>query len=519
MARFATYTVGSQVIVLPKGLKFEYPERARGQLRRHLVAAKLKKLRIAPSGICDDEVFLRRVYLDIVGLPPTVEEYNRFMASTDPDKRAKLIDELLERKEFSEIWVNKWAELLQVKSSHQVSYKAMFLYYNWLVEKLSKNMPMDQMVQELLGRQRRHVQEPGDQLLPGRPTETLPLDRERRPGLHGHADPVRPVPQPPVRPLDPERLLRLRRLLRADRPQAGRGLSRDDRLQLRRRRGAAPGRRPGDEAQVPGRRRRPTSPARTAASSWPKWLASPENPWFATSFANRVWAHFMGSGIVEPVDDFRVSNPASNPELLEELGKRFTDSKYDLKTARPRHLQLADLPAVDRAEREQRDRRAELRPRQPPPDQGREPARHDQRGDRHQGQVPGPPPRCPGRADRRRQQLDLLPDHLRPRHPRDGLLVRGEDGADALAGPPPAQRRHRQRQDPARRRDPEADRRPRSSPRSGSSSSTSAPSRRKPTSEELDKLLPVLGEGSNQKQALEDIFWALLNSREFLFNH
>ena len=62
-----------------------------------------------------------------------------------------------------------------------------------------------------------------------------------------------------------------------------------------------------------------------------KWLASPQNPWFATSFANRVWAHFMGVGIVEPVDDFRVSNPASNPELLEALGKHFTDTKYNLK--------------------------------------------------------------------------------------------------------------------------------------------------------------------------------------------
>jgi hypothetical protein len=62
-----------------------------------------------------------------------------------------------------------------------------------------------------------------------------------------------------------------------------------------------------------------------------KWLASKDNPWFATSFANRVWAHFFGPGIVEPVDDFRVSNPASNPELLAELGKRFTDSKYNLK--------------------------------------------------------------------------------------------------------------------------------------------------------------------------------------------
>ena len=238
MARFETYTVGSQVIVLPKGLKFEYPAEPEANYIDTLVAAKLKKLRIAPSGICDDEAFLRRVYLDIVGLPPTVEEYDRFMASTEPDKRAKLIDELLERKEFSEIWVNKWAELLQIKSSNQVSYKAMFLYYNWLVEKLSKNMPMDQMVQELLGANGGTFKNPATNFYQSDDRDAA-ADRERRPGLHGHADPVRPVPQPPVRPLDAGRLLRLRRVLLADRPQAGRGLSRDDRLQLGRRRGRA----------------------------------------------------------------------------------------------------------------------------------------------------------------------------------------------------------------------------------------------------------------------------------------
>ena len=97
-----------------------------------LVDAKLKKLRIAPSELCTDEAFLRRVYLDIVGLLPTAEEYDRFMSSTDPNKRAKLVDELLDRKEFAEMWVKKWAELLQIRSSNQVSYKAMFLYYNWL---------------------------------------------------------------------------------------------------------------------------------------------------------------------------------------------------------------------------------------------------------------------------------------------------------------------------------------------------------------------------------------------------
>ena len=139
------------MLVLPKGQTFEYPAEPEENEIDRLVGDKLRKLRIAPSGLCDDETFLRRATLDVVGLPPTVEEYNAFLASTDPEKRAKLVDGLLRRKEFSELWVNKWAEMLQVKSSNQVSYKSMFLYYNWLVEKISRDTPMDQMVRELLG--------------------------------------------------------------------------------------------------------------------------------------------------------------------------------------------------------------------------------------------------------------------------------------------------------------------------------------------------------------------------------
>ena len=220
-------------------------------------------------------------------------------------------------------------------------------------------------------------------------------DRERRPGLHGHANPVCPVPQPPVRPLDPGRLLRLRRLLLADRPQAGRRPARDHHLQLGRRRGEPPGRQPPDGAQVPRRRGARRRPARTAGSVLAKWLASPENPWFATSFANRVWAHFFGSGIVEPVDDFRVSNPATNPELLE-AGQAVHRLEIRPQVARPRHLQLANVSAIDPAQRVERDRRAELRPRQPPADQGREPPRRDHARDRDQGQIQGPPSREPG---------------------------------------------------------------------------------------------------------------------------
>src|SRR5262249_29639890 len=130
MARFATFTVGAQVIVLPKGLKFSFPQVKENNYIDTLVNNKLKKLRIAPSELCADEAFLRRAYIDIVGLLPTAEEYKRYMESKVPAKREKLVDELLGRKEFAELWVMKWAELLQIRSSNQVSTKSMLLYYN-----------------------------------------------------------------------------------------------------------------------------------------------------------------------------------------------------------------------------------------------------------------------------------------------------------------------------------------------------------------------------------------------------
>src|SRR5262249_50529163 len=151
MARFATFTVGSQVIVLPKGLKFDFPKVEEKNYVDTLVNDKLKKLRISPSGVCDDETFLRRVYVDVIGILPTAEEYEKFISSKDANKREKLVDELLSRKEFAELWVLKWAELLQIRTSQNVSYKAMLLYYNWLQEKIAKNVPVNEWVQELLG--------------------------------------------------------------------------------------------------------------------------------------------------------------------------------------------------------------------------------------------------------------------------------------------------------------------------------------------------------------------------------
>ncbi|HIC14009.1 MAG TPA: DUF1549 domain-containing protein, partial [Gemmatimonadetes bacterium] len=132
MARYETHTVGTRFIILPKGLKYEDPKTPEFNFVDTFIHNKLRKLRISPSEICTDEEFLRRVYLDIVGVLPTLEEYNRFMTSTEEKKRDLLVDELLGRKEFVEIWVMKWAELLQIRTTQQVTYKSMLRYYNWL---------------------------------------------------------------------------------------------------------------------------------------------------------------------------------------------------------------------------------------------------------------------------------------------------------------------------------------------------------------------------------------------------
>ena len=205
MARFETHTVGSQFIVLPKGLQFTFPDEPEANYIDKLVNDKLKKLRIAPSGQCDDETFLRRAALDIVGLPPTVDEYNRFMSSTDPAEAVE-VDRRTAR-----------AQGVLRDLGLQVGRAAPDSHRPHPEREPEGHVPLLQLagreaVEEhadgrdgagAAGRRRRHLQEPGDQFLPV-DQRAAPPDRERRPGLHGDPRPVCPVPQPSVRPLDPE---------------------------------------------------------------------------------------------------------------------------------------------------------------------------------------------------------------------------------------------------------------------------------------------------------------------------
>jgi hypothetical protein len=148
-ARFAKYTVGAEVTVLPDG-KFKWPKTRSANYIDDLVYAKLQKLRMLPSAIADDEQYLRRAYLDTIGLPPATEEYRRFMADRDTAKRAKLIEALLTRDEFADLWATKWSEWLKIRSDNNSAFgtdrKAAAAYYDWIREQMRRNTPLDQFV-------------------------------------------------------------------------------------------------------------------------------------------------------------------------------------------------------------------------------------------------------------------------------------------------------------------------------------------------------------------------------------
>ena len=330
MARFATFTVGAQAIVVPKGGQYKFPDVKENNYIDALVDAKLKKLRIIPAELCSDEVFLRRAHIDICGNLPTPEEHDAFVADKDPGKRDKLVDDLLSRKEFVDMWVMKWAELLQIRSDNQqVSYKNALLYYNWLQDKIEHNVPFDQIVQELLGANGGTFKNPATNYYQIT-TDTLKVAENAAQVFMGMRIQCAQCHNHPFDRWTMNDYYGFAAFF----SQVGRKQAEDPREQIIFNRGNGDVTHPvggrvvepkflgGDTPDVKGKDRRVVLA---------KWLASPDNPYFARNLANIVWAHFLGKGIIDPVDDVRVSNPPVNPELLDALAQHFTDYHYDFK--------------------------------------------------------------------------------------------------------------------------------------------------------------------------------------------
>jgi len=334
MARFDTKTVGIQTIVIPDGLEYTRPEMTENNYIDGYVHDKLHRLRIVPSGLCSDDEFLRRVHLDIVGKLPSEQDYRDFVNDDDPDKRSKLIDELLDRKEFTEMWVMKWSELLQIRSSRNInqgiSYKSALLYNQWLSDKIASNVPFDEIVKELIASEGGTFSNPATNFYQVE-RDTLKLSenvaqvfmgmRLQCAQCHNH-------------PFD-RWTMNDYYSWAAFFSQIGRKQGVDPREEIVYDRGRGEVRHVVDNRVMEPKflgGEKPDIEGKDRRKVLANWLASPDNPYFARNIVNIVWSHFFGVGIIDPVDDVRVSNPASNPELLAALADRFQgDYNYDFK--------------------------------------------------------------------------------------------------------------------------------------------------------------------------------------------
>jgi hypothetical protein len=302
------------------------------------VFGKLKMLSIQPSDLCTDQEFLRRVYLDVCAVLPTSEETKAFLADTDKDKRAKLIDRLLDRPEYADFWTLKWSDVLR-SNRKTIQLKGIHVYQQWLHEKIERNAPLDQVVRELLtatgstfanpaanyyriARDPTNLAESTAQLFFGVRMQCAkchnhPFERWTQDDYYSMAAFFARVKQ------------------KKDVVEAGTGpqgvggaeFIYSDRggevVQPRTGRVMPPKYMGGAVASIP--------PGKDRRAALADWITSPENPFFARSVVNRIWFHVMGRGIVDPVDDFRDSNPSANDELLNALAKDFVDHHFDMK--------------------------------------------------------------------------------------------------------------------------------------------------------------------------------------------
>jgi hypothetical protein len=336
-ARFNKFTVGSEVIVLPTNDLFTWTNPPESNYIDTLVFDKLKKLRMAPSELCSDEVFLRRVYFDLIGLPPTRSEYESFLADKNPQKRAKLIDALIERPDFVDMWTMKWGELLRIRAANNVPQygrdaKAMYSYASWVKEQMTQNRPLNEFVAELLVGNGSNFKQPtanlytsSDRLTPEKTAEDIaqvflgtriqcaqchnhPFDRWTMDDYYGFTAFFAGV--------NLKRGVEGREVIVTNNNNSNTVAHPVDGRRMK------PKFLGGEVPAVDGQ-----DPRQSLA----KWLTSADNVAFSQTMANMIWSHFFGRGIVDPVDDVRISNPPSNKELLEALGQKLSSYNFDLK--------------------------------------------------------------------------------------------------------------------------------------------------------------------------------------------
>jgi hypothetical protein len=330
------------------------------------VFAKLKMLNIAPSDLCSDEHFVRRIYLDLCGILPTPDEVRTFVATTEPDKRARLIDRLLHGREFAEFWSKKWMDVLRV-SRDSIQWTGAKAYHGWLRQRIEEDDSFAEVVHAMLTSQGESFRDPAVNFycvpqIPKKVDDAAYLQKDlaeataqlflgvRLQCAKCHNHPYESWTRNDYLGLAAHFTQVKRKRLgkagpsgRAERRQIAVALDYNGPEVINESTGksVAP--------QLPGQHRANIDPKQDRRQRLADWLTNRENPFFAKAIVNRVWFHLHGRGIVEPVDDFRDSNPAVNDALLDALAAEFVANNYRLKPlirtiTNSRTYQLSAIP-------------------------------------------------------------------------------------------------------------------------------------------------------------------------------
>lgn len=344
LARYEGAYAASTVVIMGDRSGFAWEAPPRLNWIDELVDTKLQKLKILPSGLCTDEEFVRRVYLDLTGLPPSADDVRKFVndARTSREKRDALVDALVGSPAYVEHWTNKWADLLQVNRKFLGEPGARALR-EWIKKAVAGNMPYDQFAHAILTASGSNVENPPaayykvlrtpDEVMENT-TQLFLAVRFNCNKCHDH--PFERWTQDQYY----ETAAFFAQIDRTEDPKyKGKKIGgtavegakplveviadvKTGDVKHERTGAIAPPKFPFSHADMP-----PANlPRREQAA---EWITSPANPYFAMSYVNRMWSYLLGVGIIEPVDDIRAGNPPTNPELLNRLTQEFVASGFD----------------------------------------------------------------------------------------------------------------------------------------------------------------------------------------------
>jgi hypothetical protein len=340
LVRYLDQQATVQLAFVPERKGFVWKDVPEANFIDHCVFAKLKKLRMTPSPVCSDGVFLRRAYLDTIGLLPTAEEARAFLNDTLMDKRARLIDRLLERSEFADFWALKWSDVLRSEEK-TLDRKGVEVFHDWIRRCLADNKPLNEFARELIAARGSSYGEPPANFYralrdPQTRSEAVaevflgvrlqcakchnhPFDRWTQNDYHSLAAFFSRVQYRIVEnkrtdkldthEFDGEQIVWMARDGEVKNPRTGQAM----------------------QPRFLGAITPEFAADADRLQALADWVARPDNPFFARAQVNRVWSHLLGRGIVEPNDDFRASNPPSNGPLLEALTKDFVEHRFDLR--------------------------------------------------------------------------------------------------------------------------------------------------------------------------------------------